>query len=302
MRKIFAIFAATLIAFCFASCEKPAEPGNSDSSRKKDTTVIPPIPEPLTFNFDIEVLSTMAFWNIYASDTSVWFYGSYNSLEYFNETYSSIEEAPQQIMDGWKEDGITFDDLLNTYRRLNKGVWGGGNIALKPNTEYIIYVFPIDTALNVTGEIAYQTFTTLPEGYVDLGLPSGTLWKKESEPSLWNDYEDAIVEFGDAIPSQTQWEELINNCTWTYNADQGAYIIRGKNGNTISMDCAGYRYCDGSSGHPSSTEGWYWTSTSTDEDNAYAAFFTHYETYDNITTDEMPKCNGFSVHLICVKK
>lgn len=295
MKKIF-LFAATLIAFSFVSCEKPAEPGNSDSSRKKD-----PTPEPLTFTFDIDVSSTMAFWNIHASDTSVWFYGSYMKVELFNDAFPSIEEAPQQIMDGWKEDGTTFDDLLNTYRRLNKGVWGGGNIALQPNTEYIIYVFPIDTALNVTGEIAYQTFKTLPEGYVDLGLPSGTLWKKESESVQWNTYDKVISEYGDAVPSQVQWEELINNCTWTYNADQGAYIIRGKNGNTITMACAGYRDCS-EGGHYKQTEGWYWTSTATDEDNAYAAFFTHYETYDNITTDELSKCNGFSVHLIYVEK
>ena len=77
-----------------------------------------------------------------------------------------------------------------------------------------------------------------------------------------------------------------------------AAATEGANGNTISMFCGGYRYCDGSTGHPSSTEGWYWTSTSSDEDKAYAAFFKHYDTYDNITTDEMPKCQGFSVHLI----
>ena len=63
------------------------------------------------------------------------------------------------------------------------------------------------------------------------------------------------------------------------------------------MFCGGYRRCDGG-GLLSSKEGWYWTSTSTDEDKAYAAFFEHYDTYDNITTDEMPKCQGFSVHLI----
>ena len=293
MKKFFYLFAASLVAFSFASCEpnKPSRPSDDDD----------PKPKKLKFQLDVNIESpTKATWTVTPSDTTAWYFCDCNTMDNLRKLAPSLEQIPEYIMNVFKSEGFTFDALRDMKHPsyVRKGEWKAVIGGLDPSTEYVLFVFPIDTNLNVKGDIVYQTFTTMPEGYVDLGLPSGTLWKYHNEPSLWNDYEDAIVEFGDAIPSLSQWEELINNCTWTYDAEQGSYIIEGANGYTISMSCGGYRYCGGSSGHPSSTEGWYWTSTSTDEDKAYAAFFKHYDTYDNITTDEMPKCQGFSVHLI----
>ena len=293
MKKFFYLFAASLVAFSFASCEpnKPSRPSDDDD----------PKPKKLKFQLDVNIESpTVVSWMVTPSNTSAWYFCDCTTMDVLSKLTSSLEQIPEYIMNSFKSQGFTFDQLRNMEypSYVHKGEWTAGRDGFDPSTEYILFVFPMDTNLNVKGDIVYKIFTTVPEGYVDLGLPSGTVWKSHNEPSLWNDYEDAIAEFGDAIPSQTQWEELINECTWTYDVDQRSYIIEGANGNTISMFCGGYRYCDGSTGHPSSTEGWYWTSTSSDEDKAYAAFFKHYDTYDNITTDEMPKCQGFSVHRI----
>ena len=54
----------------------------------------------------------------------------------------------------------------------------------------------------------------LKQQYVDLGLPSGTLWKKWNEDNLY-EYQDAIKQFGNQIPTKKQWEELMNSCQWT---------------------------------------------------------------------------------------
>ena len=51
----------------------------------------------------------------------------------------------------------------------------------------------------------------IPTGYVDLGLPSGTLWKGKNEGG-WYTYEEAISMFGNLLPTKEQFEELIN--TW----------------------------------------------------------------------------------------
>lgn len=51
--------------------------------------------------------------------------------------------------------------------------------------------------------------------YVDLGLPSGTLWAKDS---LKDDDERCFLTFDEAnmlnIPSAEQWEELQTHCKW----------------------------------------------------------------------------------------
>ncbi len=51
--------------------------------------------------------------------------------------------------------------------------------------------------------------------YVDLGLPSGTLWAKDP---LKDDNENCLLTFDDAnmlnIPSAEQWDELRAYCTW----------------------------------------------------------------------------------------
>ena len=51
--------------------------------------------------------------------------------------------------------------------------------------------------------------------YVDLGLPSGTMWAKES---LKDDGVNCLLTFDEAnmlcIPSAEQWEELLTYCKW----------------------------------------------------------------------------------------
>jgi len=51
--------------------------------------------------------------------------------------------------------------------------------------------------------------------YVDLGLPSGTLWAKDS---LKDDGMNCLLTFDEAnmlsIPSAEQWEELLTHCKW----------------------------------------------------------------------------------------
>lgn len=79
--------------------------------------------------------------------------------------------------------------------------------------------------------------------YVDLGLPSGTMWAKE------NHYGNSHVEFTDikkfltSIPTVEQWTELKAKCTWTRRGKN--YIVTGPNGNSITLPAEGYRDCKG---------------------------------------------------------
>lgn len=76
----------------------------------------------------------------------------------------------------------------------------------------------------------------IPQGYVDLDLPSGTLWKDDNEKGYYT-YEQAVRQFGPQLPTKNQLEELVSKCTWEWKG--GGYIITGKNGKSIYLAAAG---------------------------------------------------------------
>ena len=80
--------------------------------------------------------------------------------------------------------------------------------------------------------------------WVDLGLPSGTLWKNSNENGFYS-YDDAIAKFGSRLPTKEQLDELIDKCKWTWKSSKKGYIVVGPNGNSIFLPAAGYRGCDG---------------------------------------------------------
>lgn len=93
------------------------------------------------------------------------------------------------------------------------------------------------------------------KGYVDLDLPSGTLWKDKNEDGGYNFYYDnAISRYKNELPTKAQFEELKTYCTWTWIGN--GYMVKGPNDNYIVLPALGWRdtgnksYCLG-------TDGWY---------------------------------------------
>lgn len=79
-------------------------------------------------------------------------------------------------------------------------------------------------------------------GFVNLGLPSGTLWKATSEDGFY-DYITALAKFGSQLPSKEQWEELIKYCKWMWNGYGCKFT--GPNGNVIYLPALGFPYSTG---------------------------------------------------------
>ena len=78
--------------------------------------------------------------------------------------------------------------------------------------------------------------------YVDLGLPSGILWNSTNEG--FYTHSDAVIMFGDQLPYDYQFEELLKYCTWTWKGD--GYSVIGRNGNSIFLPAAGiYKSSEG---------------------------------------------------------
>lgn len=131
----------------------------------------------------------------------------------------------------------------------------------------------------------------VPAGYVDLGLPSGTLWKAENEDCGWITYDQAMKFYGNSLPTKEQFKELKNNCLWTWTGN--GYEVKGKNGESIVLPAAGYRYCDGSV-HDVGSRGRYWSSTPSVSEDAWDLNF--YSGSGGMSSHY--RCNGNSVRLV----
>lgn len=66
--------------------------------------------------------------------------------------------------------------------------------------------------------------------YIDLGLPSGTLWKASNEPDFYT-YDEALQKFGSQLPTIHQFRELVNYCQFNW-VEQ----VEDKNYNYITED------------------------------------------------------------------
>lgn len=72
--------------------------------------------------------------------------------------------------------------------------------------------------------------------YVDLGLPSGTLWAVQNEEGYFT-YDEAVEQFGAALPTEEQFRELVKECQWSWNGS--GYTFVGPNGESLIMPAAG---------------------------------------------------------------
>jgi hypothetical protein len=133
----------------------------------------------------------------------------------------------------------------------------------------------------------------IQKGYIDLGLPSGTLWKNANEGGDYTryTYDEAVSRFGNKLPTKQQLEELINECTWTWTGS--GYKVIGPNGNSIYLPAAGYRGCDGDVYYVGMS-GRYWSSTPFDSDHAWGFHFFYCE----VNMDDCNRCYGRSVRLV----
>ncbi len=133
------------------------------------------------------------------------------------------------------------------------------------------------------------------QGLVDLGLPSGTLWKEKNETGGYNNfftYEEAVSRFGKSLPSKEQLQELMYKCRWTWTGS--GYKVTGPNGYSITLPAAGFRHCDGSVSNVGSG-GDYWSSTPDSSKDAWYLYFSS----DGVYVDSYGgRCLGQSVRLV----
>ena len=213
----------------------------------------------------------------------------YGYLKVFPTDLGTFDEEPKTVIArlnqsqqyGYGTWRLPTNEELQLMRANN--VVGSGNYMTKENKK--------GTVRLVTDKEKGEIFPAVPAGYVDLGLPSGTLWKNKNEEGGFYTYDQAISKFGNKLPTKEQLKELKNSCQWTWTGS--GYKVTGPNGNSISLPAAGYRSCDGSVGYVGSY-GSFWSSTPDGSDIAWCLNFGS----GGVDVDNFSRCIGRSVRLV----
>lgn len=156
-------------------------------------------------------------------------------------------------------------------------------------------------AQKLASKIAIAPGATVPaqsnsiQQYVDLGLPSGTLWKSANEKGGFYSYDEAINKFGDKLPTMEQWEELRGMCTWSWTGK--GYKVTGDNGNSITLPAAGIRGSNGGV-FDVATNGCYWSSEPLEDDPDEVDVLFFYFDSEVMGTDIIERFKGLSVRLV----
>ena len=134
-----------------------------------------------------------------------------------------------------------------------------------------------------------NAYLTCPDGnhphWIDMGLPSGTQWRCCNEGASTPEAFGGYYQFGQVstAPTLDQIKELVDNCSYTWTTQNGVNggKFSGPNGGAIFLPAAGYRW-NGVLAVVDSYGG-YWSSTLSDEANAYGLCFDSYKAwnYDN---------------------
>ena len=115
--------------------------------------------------------------------------------------------------------------------------------------------------------------------WIDLGLPSGTLWRCCNEGASTPEAYGGYYTFGQvsSAPTKAQIEELSDNCSYQLTTQNGVAGGRftGPNGGSIFLPAAGFRW-DGKL-YGVGTDGYYWSSTR-DPSSSGSAYGLHFHT------------------------
>ena len=201
------------------------------------------------------------------------FFGDIKANKIYYRTASdgaTVESLP------WSESEIQDNGYEYVDLGLPSGLlWATCNVGATAPEEYGNYYAWGETTTKGTYLFGNSTTYKLSkselqsQGYID------------GEGNLTSQYDAATANWGGdwRTPTKTEFEELINNCTWTWTEHNGVvcYKVEGPNGNSIFLPSAGYY--DGSQLKKGS--GNYWSSTINDYygDCTYSLYFDYSDYY-----------------------
>lgn len=138
-----------------------------------------------------------------------------------------------------------------------------------------------------------MALTLNAQEFVDLGLPSGTLWKDKNESELFNN-NAALVDFTNNLPSYANFEELKDNCKWEWTGN--GYKVTGPNGNSIYLPTTNFRDCNGDiqESFLGGGFGGYWSSTSVGLERSWCLVFD----LRSVNMGKVERCSWRAIRLV----
>lgn len=140
----------------------------------------------------------------------------------------------------------------------------------------------------------------MKQEFVDLGLPSGTLWAKYNAhigKKYHFTYDEAMKHFGDCIPDYDQYRELLDLCKWEwiqlFGGKVKGYRVTGPNRNSIFLSASGYY--SGTSLSSAGSYGLYW---STRYSSSSGAYYLGFSSSNKNMFSYYVRDFGFSIRLI----
>ena len=198
-----------------------------------------------------------------------------NELGTFDtEPSSVIAQINKQAQHGYNNWRIPTNEELSLMRA--NGYLGNGEYMTRENRKgKVLLVSDGDDYATVQKRIVELK----AQGWVDLGLPSGTLWKDKNEEGGFYTYDQAMAKFGNSLPTREQLEELKSSCRWTWRGN--GYDVEGPNGNSIFFPTYGSLGCC-------------WSSSLYDSERAWDLYFNSSE----VAMDGNNRCHTISVRLV----
>ncbi len=119
----------------------------------------------------------------------------------------------------------------------------------------------------------------MKQDFIDLGLPSGNLWATENEVAengqpLYATYDEAVKQYGENLPTQDDWQELLDNVPHLWDKKRMGLLFVARNGKELFLPASGYRF--GSGMYDVQNYGYYWSAT------AYDSYYAYYLCFGSI--------------------
>lgn len=136
-------------------------------------------------------------------------------------------------------------------------------------------------------------FKRIEKKWVDLGLPSRTLWCDTNEEGYYS-WNEMINTFNkENLPKLTDFAELYDYCSWKWDDKKKGMVVAGPNGNCIFMPALGFY---GSELHHFHYQGLYWTIT-------LDSFYSHsFEFFKHNCVLLGPTCRDNKLSIRCIKR
>lgn len=176
--------------------------------------------------------------------------------------------------------------------------WATCNIGASDPTDYGQYYAWGETSSN--SEYSWTTLKYCSDGtgkhftkYVPSGKPN--YWSNNGSPDNKTNLDSiddaACQDWGGMwhIPTKTQWQELIDMCSWSWTGH--GYQVTGPNGQSITLPAAGCRL--DSTSNDVGSSGRYWSS-SLDSDSPFYAWYLRFSSGGCILNDSY-RSRGYSV-------